>query len=140
MTFDDLNLNPELIEAISYMGYKTPSPIQEQAIPEVLKGKDLIACAQTGTGKTAAFLLPLIHTLAQSKAKGVRALVVCPTRELAIQIDQAVQGFGYFADITSISLYGGGDGSNFDTQKKALSKGCDIVVATPGKLISHLKN
>ena len=138
MKFEELNLNPELIEAISYMGFENASPIQEQSIPLILAGKDLIACAQTGTGKTAAFLLPLIDKLANTNHKGVKSLIVCPTRELAIQIDQAVQGFGYFADITSIALYGGGDGSNFETQKTALSKGCDIIIATPGKLISHL--
>ncbi len=138
MKFNELNLHSELLESISYMGFETASPIQEMAIPEILDGNDLIACAQTGTGKTAAFLIPVINQLAQKKSKGVSALIVCPTRELAIQIDQAVQGLGYFADITSIALYGGGDGSNFEHQKASLSQGCDIVVATPGKLISHL--
>ncbi len=138
MKFSELNLNEGLLESLSYMGFETASPIQEKAIPEILKGRDIIACAQTGTGKTAAFLLPVINALMASEEPGVRTLVVCPTRELAIQIDQAIQGFAYFAGITSIALYGGGDGSNFEAQKRALSDGCDIVVATPGKLISHL--
>lgn len=109
-------------------------------MPLILKGKDLIACAQTGTGKTAAFLLPVIHELMQSKGgdASVRALVVVPTRELALQIDQALEGLSYFTDISSYALYGGGDGSNFDQQKKALTMGADFIIATPGKLISHL--
>jgi len=122
------------------MGFEKATPIQEDAIPIILKKKDLIACAQTGTGKTAAFLLPIIHELMENPITepSIRALVIVPTRELAFQIDQALEGLSYFTDISSFSLYGGGDGANFDQQKKVLSTGTDFVVATPGKLISHL--
>ncbi|MBK8613560.1 MAG: DEAD/DEAH box helicase [Flavobacteriales bacterium] len=122
------------------MGIRTPTPIQAQAIPAALEGRDLIACAQTGTGKTAAFLLPLIDTIYSYKAKaeGIRALVIVPTRELALQIDQQLQAIAYFTPITSISIYGGTDGSSFDQQKAALVGGTEIIIATPGKLLSHL--
>lgn len=138
MTFDELGLNAELLDAISYMGFKEASPIQEQAIPTVLKGSDIIGCAQTGTGKTAAFLLPVLHELIENPSEDTKALIVVPTRELAIQIDQQIQGIAYFTDINSITIYGGGEGTDFSEQKKALSEGTNIVVATPGKLISHL--
>lgn len=138
MTFDELELNSELLDAISYMGFKEASPIQEKAIPEVLAGKDIIACAQTGTGKTAAFLLPVLHHLIENPSDTTSALIVVPTRELAIQIDQQIQGIAYFSGITSIAVYGGGEGSDFVDQKRAFSTGVNIVVATPGKLISHM--
>ncbi len=137
-TFRDLNLNKELLEAISYMGFETPTPIQEQAIPEILNGRDLMACAQTGTGKTAAFILPILDLISQDNDHSIKAVVIAPTRELAIQIDQQIQGLGYFVDVESIAIYGGGDGSEWPQQKSALTKGADIIVATPGKLISHL--
>ncbi len=120
------------------MGYETATPIQQLAIPIVLKGKDIIGCAQTGTGKTAAFLLPVIEHILKSKAKGVAALVIVPTRELAIQIDQQVEGLGYFTGVGSMAIYGGGDGSSFEQEKQALSGGAEIIIATPGRLISHL--
>ena len=138
MKFTDLNLNTELLEAISYMGFDEATPIQEQAIPEILKGRDLIACAQTGTGKTAAFLLPILHQLISRKETGTANLIVVPTRELALQIDQQIQAIAYFIPINSIPIYGGGDGIDWTGQKKALVEGTDIIVATPGKLISHL--
>ncbi|MCB0704033.1 MAG: DEAD/DEAH box helicase [Saprospiraceae bacterium] len=138
MRFTDLNLNEELLEALSYMGFEEATPIQEQAIPLILNNRDLIACAQTGTGKTAAFILPVLNQIAINRQSGTSALVIVPTRELALQIDQQIQGFAYFVGINSLSIYGGGDGIEFDQQKKALSAGADIVVATPGKLISHL--
>lgn len=138
MTFDDFNLNEALIEAIGHMGFTEATPIQEQAIPAIMEGKDLIACAQTGTGKTAAFVIPTLNYLANNPSEKVKVLVVCPTRELAIQIDQQIEGFSYFLPVQSIAIYGGGDGADFAQQKKALTQGSNIVVATPGKLISHL--
>lgn len=140
MKFTELGLDDRLLQGLESMGFENTTPVQELSMPLILKGKDLIACAQTGTGKTAAFLLPVIHELMQNKAENasVRALVVVPTRELALQIDQALEGLSYFTDISSYALYGGGDGSNFDQQKKALTMGADFIIATPGKLISHL--
>jgi superfamily II DNA/RNA helicase len=137
MTFEDFNLNEHLMEALSYMGFKDATPIQEQAIPIILEGKDLIASAQTGTGKTAAFLLPILHKLTD-KHDQLNTLIIVPTRELAIQIDQQIEGFSYFTHVTSLPVYGGGEGQDWETQKKALTRGAEVIVATPGKLISHL--
>ncbi len=134
-----MGLDERLLEGLESMGFIEATPVQQQSMPIILKGKDLIACAQTGTGKTAAFLLPTLHALMQEAGgESIRALVVVPTRELALQIDQALEGLSYFTDISSYALYGGGDGSNFDQQKKALTMGADVIIATPGKLISHL--
>ena len=139
MNFKELGLNEQLIESISYMGFDQATPIQEMAIPQILNGKDLIACAQTGTGKTAAFILPVIHQLLEGERNHIiSTVVIVPTRELAIQIDQQIQGFSYFTDIASIAIYGGGDGDNWEEQKKAITNGVDIIVATPGKFIAHL--
>ncbi|MEM6963266.1 MAG: DEAD/DEAH box helicase [Bacteroidota bacterium] len=139
MTFEDFNFNPNLLEALGFMGFEKPSPIQEQAIPLILDNSDLIACAQTGTGKTAAFLLPVLNKIASNPdRKGVKALIIAPTRELALQIDQQVEAFGYFLGVSSIAVYGGGDGASFDQQKRAFTQGADIVIATPGRLISHI--
>lgn len=138
MIFDDLDLNPELQEAIGYMGFRETTPIQEKAIPVILSGRDLIACAQTGTGKTAAFLLPILNFISEKRPVHTHTLVLVPTRELAIQIDQQIQGLAYTLNITSLAVYGGGDGTGWDQEKVALSKGADIIVATPGRLISHL--
>jgi superfamily II DNA/RNA helicase len=138
MKFTEFNFNEKLLEAISYMGFEDASPIQEQAMPQIMAGKDLIACAQTGTGKTAAFLLPILNKIAQKKTAGVNTLILCPTRELAIQIEQQIQGFGYFVGASSIAIYGGDDGSSWNDQKASLTGGVDFVVATPGKLLSHL--
>ena len=121
------------------MGFETATPIQEQAIPSIIEGRDLLACAQTGTGKTAAFILPVLNRLAGQDTHDIKALVIVPTRELALQIDQEVQGFSYFLNLESIAVYGGGDGSEWEQQKaSALKSGVDIVIATPGKLMSHL--
>lgn len=140
MKFTELGLDDQIIEAIGYMGFEEATPIQEKAIPIIIKGKDLIACAQTGTGKTAAFILPVLHRIytLKKKSSGTKALIVCPTRELALQIEKQIQGFSYFLGIHSIAIYGGGKGEEFDQQKKAVSQGADIIVATPGKLLSHL--
>ena len=138
MKFEDLNLAPEILEAISYMGYEKASPIQEKAIPAAINGKDLIAVAQTGTGKTAAFTLPILHNIITNKIKGTSTLIITPTRELAMQIDRQIQGFAYFLGINSIAIYGGGDAKEWDQQKAALRDGVEVIVATPGKLLSHL--
>jgi len=140
LDFSSFKFHESLAESIELSGYKNPTPIQEKTIPVILEGKDLIAAAQTGTGKTAAFLLPIIHKICvgQYKESEVHALIVVPTRELAIQISTHLDGLTYFSSISSIAIYGGGDGESFVREKQALSKGVDIVVATPGKLISHL--
>jgi superfamily II DNA/RNA helicase len=138
MIFDELNLNPELLESIDYMGFRETTPIQEQAIPVILAGRDLIGCAQTGTGKTAAYLLPIMNSISEKRPAHTHTLILVPTRELAIQIDQQVIGLAYTLNITSLAVYGGGDGSGWDQEKAALSKGADIIVSTPGRLISHL--
>ena len=138
MRFKDFNISTELLEAVSWMGFEKATPIQEQAIPAILEGHDLIACAQTGTGKTAAYLLPVLEFLHNRGSQVTSTLIIVPTRELAIQIDQQIQGFSYTLEVTSISIYGGGDGDDWGQQKTALTKGADIIVATPGKLISHL--
>ncbi|MBW6500614.1 MAG: DEAD/DEAH box helicase [Bacteroidales bacterium] len=138
MIFDELDLIPELLESIDYMGFRETTPIQEQAIPVILSGRDLIGCAQTGTGKTAAFLLPIMNSIYETRPEHTHTLILVPTRELALQIDQQVQGLAYTLNITSIPVYGGGDGSGWDQERIALSEGADIIVATPGRLISHL--
>jgi ATP-dependent RNA helicase RhlE len=138
MNFEELGLHDNVLEALDFMGFETATPIQEKTIPEILQGRDVIACAQTGTGKTAAFMLPVIQQIIESNDTGTQALVVVPTRELAIQIDQQIQGFAYFVPVNSFAIYGGGSGDDWQQQKKAITKGVDIVVATPGKLISHL--
>ena len=120
------------------MGFQTPTPIQQQAIPLILDRKDIIACAQTGTGKTAAFLLPVINHIIKERSGNISTLVIVPTRELAIQIDEALQGFSYFANTSSLAIYGGNNGMSFEQEKKALTQGADIIIATPGRLISHL--
>ncbi|MFO7842876.1 MAG: DEAD/DEAH box helicase [Bacteroidales bacterium] len=137
--FTAFNLNEHIIEAISYMGFNEATPVQEQAIPEIMSGNDLIACAQTGTGKTAAFVLPVIDNLSRENDTSLSTLIIVPTRELAIQIDKEIQGFSYFTNIGSYPVYGGGDGQDFDTERNALKGKTNIIVATPGKLISHLK-
>ena len=123
------------------MGFEIPTPIQQQAMPTILEGRDIIGSAQTGTGKTAAFLLPIIQKIITSKKEDkTRALIIVPTRELAMQIDQQMEGFGYFTPVSSIAVYGGGDGALFAREKKALAEGTDVVVCTPGRMIAHLNN
>ena len=121
------------------MGYTTPTPIQEMAIPIVLEGKDLIACAQTGTGKTASYLLPILHKIAEGgEGHKITALILAPTRELAQQIDQQVEGLAYFTGLSSIAVYGGGDGIVYEQQRRGIQNKVDILIATPGRLIAHL--
>jgi superfamily II DNA/RNA helicase len=141
MEFKDFNLDERLLEGIDVMGFEKPTPVQEQAIPLILQGKDIIASAQTGTGKTAAFVLPLVHKIINSEQGGnVKALVIVPTRELAMQIDQQLEGMSYFTPISSIAIYGGTDGTSYVKEKQALKEGADIVICTPGRILSHLYN
>jgi len=141
LKFSELHFDSRLIEGIDAAGYDSATPVQEQVIPHILKRLDVIASAQTGTGKTAAFLLPLIdHILKDNETTNtISALVIVPTRELAIQISQHLEGFSYFTGVSSIAVYGGGDGNAFVQEKKALSQGADIVICTPGKMMSHIK-
>lgn len=139
MTFEDFKLNPSLMEGLYSMGYKQPTPIQEQAIPVLLNNKDLVACAQTGTGKTAAYLLPIINHILNAETRHLNTLIIAPTRELVLQIDQQIDGMGYFCSVGSIAVYGGNDGITFEKQRQALKEGVDIVCATPGRLISLLQ-
>ena len=138
MKFNALGLHDQLLEAISYMGFETATPIQEQAIPEIMKGHDILATAQTGTGKTASFVLPILDEITEKELEGICTLIIVPTRELALQIDQQIQAFSYFTPATSMAIYGGGDGDDWNQQKKALTQGTEIIIATPGKLLSHL--
>jgi len=140
LTFKELGLHEDVLNSLDAMGFEKPTPIQEKAIPIIINNKDIIGCAQTGTGKTAAFLLPVLDKICQQETaeEEINTLIICPTRELALQIDQQIEGFSYFTGVSSIPIYGGGSGESFSTEKKALSSGVNIVVGTPGKLISHL--
>lgn len=142
MTFKELQLDDKLLEGLDAIGFDNATPVQELAVPKILENKDLIACAQTGTGKTAAFLLPVLHKIVNmpEKDRHLNTLIIAPTRELAIQIDQQVEGLSYFTGVSSIPVYGGGDGEAFVTQKRALEAGADIVIATPGRLIALMNS
>ncbi len=140
MTFKEFGFSETLLEALYYMGFENATPIQEQAIPHILEGKDMLASAQTGTGKTAAFMLPTLDKIIREGKDETTALIICPTRELALQIDQQIQGFSYTTNVSSISLYGGGSGQEWEMQSRALKKGVNVVVATPGKLLSFIQN
>jgi ATP-dependent RNA helicase RhlE len=138
VTFQDFNFNEQLTEGITSMGYTTPTPIQGMAIPLILAGKDLIACAQTGTGKTAAFLLPILEKIGRTAKDHTSTLILTPTRELAQQIDQQVEGLAYFTGISSIAVFGGGDGHIYEQQRRGIQNNVNIIIATPGRLIAHL--
>lgn len=140
MKFTEFGLDERLLEGIDSMGYENATPVQEQVIVPILQGKDIIASAQTGTGKTAAFLLPVINKIITEphEAHLINAVVIVPTRELAVQIAQTMEGLSYFTDVSSIAVYGGSDGTSFTTEKKALSSGVDMVICTPGRMIAHL--
>lgn len=140
MYFTDLDLNDDLLDALYDMRFDECTPIQEKAIPPLLKGRDLIGVAQTGTGKTAAYLLPILHKLSSEDypVDSVNCIIMSPTRELAQQIDQAMEGFSYYLNVSSVAVYGGNDGIAFEQQKKGLTLGADVVIATPGRLIAHL--
>src|SRR5689334_15596565 len=138
MTFHDFNLCTPLLDGLDSMGFEEATPIQSQVIPLVLEGKDVIACAQTGTGKTAAYLLPILDRISRNSIPHTAALIIAPTRELAQQIDQALQGIAYFTHASSIAVYGGGSGVLFEQEKKSLTEGASVIIATPGRLLSHL--
>ncbi len=138
LNFDNFKFDQRLLDGLSSMGYTKPTPIQEQTIPIILRGKDLIACAQTGTGKTAAYVLPILNKIIHTENRHLNTLIIAPTRELAQQIDQQIEGFAYFLGISSIPVYGGGDGAIWEQQKKALESGADIIIATPGRLMALL--
>ena len=142
MYFDELDINDDLLDALDIMNFVECTPIQERAIPLVLEGRDLLASAQTGTGKTAAYLLPVLELLSRggSPENKVNALVLVPTRELAQQVDQLLAGFAYYQDTTWIAIYGGNDGVAFAQQQRALEQGGDIAIATPGRLLSLLRH
>ena len=141
MKFEELDLEEELLDGLWAMNFRECTPVQELAIPVLLEGNDLIGCAQTGTGKTAAYLLPILNNLVLDKHAhdAIRAVIMVPTRELAQQIDQQVEGFAYYLPVSSIAVYGGNDGMVWEQQKKSLDMGVDIVIATPGRLLSYIK-
>ncbi len=141
MDFYDLDLSDEILDALDDMNFTETTPIQEQAIPAILNGRDLIAVAQTGTGKTAAFLLPVLSMLSDGgyDREAINCIIMSPTRELAQQIDQAMQGFAYYLpDISSVAVYGGNDGIRYEQEKRGFEHGASIIIATPGRLISHI--
>lgn len=141
MKFEELDLSDEVLDALDAMGFEECTPIQEQSIPIVLEGHDLIAVAQTGTGKTAAYLLPVISRLYDDCAPtdAINCVVMAPTRELAQQIDRQMEGFSYYLDMSSVAVYGGTDGPVFARQQRGLKMGADVVIATPGRLLAHLQ-
>lgn len=140
MKFSELKLEERVQEALDAMRFEECTPIQENAIPIILEGKDLIAVAQTGTGKTAAFLVPILNKLSQGgySDEAINCVIMSPTRELAQQIDQQMEGFSYFMPASSVAVYGGNDGILFEQQKRGLTLGADVVIATPGRLLAHL--
>lgn len=140
MDFYDLDLSDPVLDALDDMNFTECTPIQEHAIPVILEGHDLIGVAQTGTGKTAAFLLPILSKLSDGgyPEDAINCVIMSPTRELAQQIDQALEGFSYYMNVSSVAIYGGNDGIRYEQEKKGLSMGADIIIATPGRLISHL--
>ena len=141
MDFYDLDLNDRVLDALDDMNFTETTPIQESAIPSILNGRDLIGIAQTGTGKTAAYLLPVLSLLQDGgyPKDAINCVIMSPTRELAQQIDQAMQGFSYYLDnISSVAVYGGNDGIRYEQEKRGMQQGADVVIATPGRLISHL--
>ncbi len=141
MRFDELDLEYDVLDALDAMHFTECTPIQEQAIDVVLDGHDLIAVAQTGTGKTAAYLLPVINMLARDEddTPGIKCVVMVPTHELAQQIDRQMEGFSYFLPISSVAIHGGSDGKDFARQQNGLRRGADVVIATPGRLMAHMK-
>ncbi len=140
MRFDQLSLSDDILDALDAMNFEECTPIQEQSIDLILEGNDLIACAQTGTGKTAAYLLPVIDLLADTEADSkVKCVIMVPTHELAQQIDRQMEGFSYYIPVSSLAIHGGNDGKEFARQQHALRQGADMVIATPGRLLAHIK-
>ena len=141
MDFYDLDLSDNTLDAIDAMGWTSCTPIQEKCIPEIITGKNVLGIAQTGTGKTAAYLLPILSMLDEEDfpEESINCVIMSPTRELAQQIDQAMQGFSYYMDsVSSVAVYGGNDGSRYDQEYKSMKMGADVIIATPGRLISHI--
>lgn len=140
MDFYDLDLNDNVLDALDAMNFTTCTPIQEHTIPPLLEGRDLIGVAQTGTGKTAAYLLPILSMLSDGgfPNDAINCIIMSPTRELAQQIDQAMEGFSYYVPVSSVAVYGGNDGIRYEQERRGLSLGADVVIATPGRLISHI--
>ena len=141
MYFDELDLNDNVLDALYDMRFETCTPVQEKCIPEILNGRDVLGVAQTGTGKTAAYLLPVLSKLDDGgyPDDAINCVIMSPTRELAQQIDQAMQGFGYYLKgVSSVAVYGGNDGNRYDQELKSLRMGADVVIATPGRFISHI--
>ncbi len=139
MYFDELPLEDEILDALWDMHFDECTPVQAETIPVILEGRDVISCAQTGTGKTAAYILPLLNNLLTDNhdPNAVNAIIMAPTRELAQQIDQQMEGFSFYSPFSSVAVYGGNDGNAWDVQKRGLTQGADVVIATPGRLISH---
>ncbi|WP_295937949.1 DEAD/DEAH box helicase [uncultured Alistipes sp.] len=142
MRFDELELEDEILDGLEDMNFQEMTPVQEHTIPVILEGRDIIGCAQTGTGKTAAYTLPLLNRLLieGNDDNVIKAMIIVPTRELAQQIDQQFQGFSYYLPISTTVVYGGGDGKGWDVQKNGMLSGSDVVIATPGRMISHIQN
>lgn len=140
MRFDDFDLHDDVLDGLDAMNFEEATPVQAATIPLIIEGHDIIACAQTGTGKTAAYLLPILDKLSTGEyaAEHVNAVIMAPTRELAQQIDQQIQGFSYFLPVSAVAVYGGTDGITWEQQKRGINMGCDIIIATPGRLISML--
>lgn len=140
MDFYDLNLSDDVLDALDAMRFETCTPVQEKTIPVILEGHDVIGVAQTGTGKTAAYLLPILSRLSMGDypQDAINCLIMAPTRELAQQIDQAMEGFSYFMNVSSVAVYGGNDGIRYEQERRGMSLGADVIIATPGRLISHL--
>ena len=140
MKFSELNLDESVLQALDAMRFEECTPVQEHTIPVILEGRDLIGVAQTGTGKTAAYLLPVLNQLSKGTypSDSINCIIMSPTRELAQQIDQQMEGFSYFMPASSVAVYGGNDGVRFEQEKRGLTLGADVVIATPGRLISHL--
>lgn len=142
MRFDELDLEDEILDGLEDMNFHEMTPVQEHTIPVILEGRDIIGCAQTGTGKTAAYTLPLLNKLLieGNPDNVVKSVIIVPTRELAQQIDQQFQGFSYYLPVSTTVVYGGGDGKGWDVQKRGMLMGSDVVIATPGRMIAHLQN
>ena len=140
MRFDELDLDDSILDGLDAMNFREMTPVQELSIPPIIAGRDVIACAQTGTGKTAAYVLPVINKLCKGgyPEDAVNAIIMAPTRELALQIDRQIEGFSYYLPVSTVAVYGGTDGIVYTQQERGMMLGADIIVATPGRLISHL--
>lgn len=140
MRFNEMKLEEPVLQGLEAMNFQEATPVQEKTIPVILEGRDIIGCAQTGTGKTAAYILPVLNQLIKAKHPDdyINAIIMAPTRELAQQIDMQFEGFSYFVPVSTLAIYGGGDGATWDQQKQGLQLGVDVIIATPGRLITHL--